>query len=306
MDRPPDGPAALPTRRTSPAGTTALARHGHLAGTLASPRDIAVRRAARRRRRTTTADERPGAARCAARSRSGATRRSRPHAQRARRVRRALSTPAADRRGRRSPTACCARTRCAARRRRPPTTRPADGPPRAATTSPAPSCCAGRPRRAAGSLPATRARHAAGRRHRPRPAPVPAAQRRPVLTVYGAAQLDLSASSTRASRRRPGPPTACSSSVFLAGGVDSLSVLAPVGDPQLPRPAAPARAPGLERDAVRRGRAPALASRPPRRWPTLHGEGKSTVMPAIGYDHPDQSHFTRATSGRSAPSTRAC
>src|SRR5438876_308323 len=25
---------------------------------------------------------------------------------------------------------------------------------------------------------------------------------------------------------------------------------------------------------------------------TLHGEGKVTVFPAIGYDHPDQSHFT--------------
>ena len=25
---------------------------------------------------------------------------------------------------------------------------------------------------------------------------------------------------------------------------------------------------------------------------TLHGEGKVTVMPAIGYDDPNQSHFT--------------
>ena len=32
-------------------------------------------------------------------------------------------------------------------------------------------------------------------------------------------------------------------------------------------------------------------TRRPRRSPTLHAEGKVSVLPAVGYEHPDQSHF---------------
>ena len=79
-------------------------------------------------------------------------------------------------------------------------------------------------------------------------------------------------------------------SVFLAGGVDSLSLLAPVGDPQLPE-----LRPKL---ALADSEGTPFAEDGRLHWhpsadgfSTLHGEGKVTVMPAIGYEHPDQSHF---------------
>ena len=80
-------------------------------------------------------------------------------------------------------------------------------------------------------------------------------------------------------------------SVFLDGGIDSLSVLAPVGDTSYRTCARSWRS---ARRRARRSREDArLAWHPsPRPLATLHGEGKLTVMPAIGYDHPDQSHFT--------------
>ncbi len=80
-------------------------------------------------------------------------------------------------------------------------------------------------------------------------------------------------------------------SVFLDGGADSLSLLAPVEDP-LYRSLRP-----------RLGLAPAAGTAfledPSLMWhpslaplAQLHGEGKVNVMPGIGYDHPNQSHFT--------------
>ena len=80
-------------------------------------------------------------------------------------------------------------------------------------------------------------------------------------------------------------------SVFLDGGADALSLLAPNGDPlygklrprlQIPAGAGPAFA---EDDTL--SWHPALAP-----LAQLHGEGKVNVMPGIGYDHPNQSHFT--------------
>jgi uncharacterized protein (DUF1501 family) len=80
-------------------------------------------------------------------------------------------------------------------------------------------------------------------------------------------------------------------SVFMDGGADSLSILFPAGDDRY------------------RGYRPKLALTPDKGTPftedprlfwhsaaaslaTLHGEQKLTVMPAVGYTHPDQSHFT--------------
>ena len=80
-------------------------------------------------------------------------------------------------------------------------------------------------------------------------------------------------------------------SVFLDGGADSLSMLFPAGDPlyRKLRPAARAARPAGRRSP----RTTACAGTPrSRRSPTLHGEGKVGVLPAIGYDHPNQSHFT--------------
>ena len=81
-------------------------------------------------------------------------------------------------------------------------------------------------------------------------------------------------------------------SVFFDGGIDALSVLAPVGDPRYSqlRPNL-ALSPGEPAPRSARTRAcswhPAAAG-----LATLHGEGKVSAFPAIGYDHPDQSHFT--------------
>jgi uncharacterized protein (DUF1501 family) len=78
--------------------------------------------------------------------------------------------------------------------------------------------------------------------------------------------------------------------VFLAGGIDSVSFLAPTEDATYrrlrPRLALP---PGTGTPFREDGRlrwhssAAALAG--------LHAEGKVSVLPAVGYEHPDQSHF---------------
>jgi uncharacterized protein (DUF1501 family) len=80
-------------------------------------------------------------------------------------------------------------------------------------------------------------------------------------------------------------------SVFLSGGADTLSVLFPAGDPLYRK-----FRPGLGLDP---SGATAFAEDQRLFWhpsatslATLHTEGKVTVLPAIGYDHPDKSHFT--------------
>jgi uncharacterized protein (DUF1501 family) len=78
--------------------------------------------------------------------------------------------------------------------------------------------------------------------------------------------------------------------VFLDGGCDGLSVLAPVGDPAYRR-----LRPTL---GLRDGQGTPFTEDPRLRWhpaagalAQLHAEGKLSVLPAVGYDHPDQSHF---------------
>ena len=92
-------------------------------------------------------------------------------------------------------------------------------------------------------------------------------------------------------RRRPPQPVLVS--IFLPGGLDSLSLLAPVGDARYAVAAPDARA-GAERHAPTcSARTTALHWHPsaaPLR--DLHVAGKVTVMPAIGYDDANQSHFT--------------
>ncbi len=80
-------------------------------------------------------------------------------------------------------------------------------------------------------------------------------------------------------------------SVFLAGGVDALSLLAPTGhaDYATLRPTlkiAPDAADALPGD-------PSLQWHPNARpLRDLHAAGKLTVLPAVGYSDPNQSHFT--------------
>ncbi len=82
------------------------------------------------------------------------------------------------------------------------------------------------------------------------------------LSVYGAGRLGLTSrvlgdGVAQAAALGPAPVLV---SVFLAGGIDSLSMLAPVADPLVPQASADARGLALDVTAVRRGSASALAS----------------------------------------------
>ncbi|HEV7751102.1 MAG TPA: DUF1501 domain-containing protein [Baekduia sp.] len=110
------------------------------------------------------------------------------------------------------------------------------------------------------------------------------------LAVYGGSRLGAQAFDEGIAQAAGGNDRVLVS-VFLGGGMDGMSVLAPVGDAKYAglRPTLK-----LAPDATR-----AFAEDPSLQWApaadslrTLHGEGKVTVLPAIGYDHPNQSHFT--------------
>ncbi|HEY6761536.1 MAG TPA: DUF1501 domain-containing protein [Baekduia sp.] len=110
------------------------------------------------------------------------------------------------------------------------------------------------------------------------------------LAVYGGSKLGLDAFEEGIANAATDPSRVLVS-VFLGGGMDGLSVLAPVGDPKYAalRPtlaAAPDGTRAFAEDPTLQWTAAADALR------ALHGEGKVSVMPAIGYDHPNQSHFT--------------
>src|SRR3954452_25120396 len=112
------------------------------------------------------------------------------------------------------------------------------------------------------------------------------------LSVYGASRLgldQLEAGVAQAAGPVGGAPVLVN--VFLPGGVDSLSVLAPVGDSRY-RTLRPTL-------ALNGGEGAAFAEDARLMWhpaaaglAQLHAEGKVSVLPAVGYDHPDQSHFT--------------
>jgi uncharacterized protein (DUF1501 family) len=111
------------------------------------------------------------------------------------------------------------------------------------------------------------------------------------LGVYGGAALSgraLEEGIAQAAAAKTGPTLV---SVFLAGGADSLSVLFPAGDPQYyalrPRLALPQSAGTPFAEDGRLRWHPAAAG-----LAQLHAEGKVSVVPAIGYDHSDKSHFT--------------
>ena len=111
------------------------------------------------------------------------------------------------------------------------------------------------------------------------------------MSVYGAGRLGLMDFEEGVARAATAPGQRVLLSVFMPGGVDSLSLLAPVGDSQYA-----ALRPSLALDG---GSTSPFAEDAGLHWHpsaeplrTLHEEGKVTVFPAIGYDHPDQSHFT--------------
>jgi uncharacterized protein (DUF1501 family) len=109
------------------------------------------------------------------------------------------------------------------------------------------------------------------------------------LAVYGASKIPISAFDTGIAQAAQGDKVLIS--VFFEGGIDAMSVLAPVGDPRY----------ATLRPTLRQTENPGLSfSEDPRlQWhpgaaslQTLHEEGKVSAFPAIGYEHPDQSHFT--------------
>jgi uncharacterized protein (DUF1501 family) len=111
------------------------------------------------------------------------------------------------------------------------------------------------------------------------------------LAVYGAGALRLPLFEDgilEAAEAAPAQPVLVS--IFLDGGADSLSLLAPVGDPDYrrlrPRLALPDSGLAFTEDPRLRWHPSAAALR------TLHLEGKLTVLPTVGYTDADQSHFT--------------
>jgi uncharacterized protein (DUF1501 family) len=111
-----------------------------------------------------------------------------------------------------------------------------------------------------------------------------------VMSIYGASRLNLNAFEEGIARAAAGPPQPILVSVFLNGGIDSLSVLAPLGDAKYRelRPTlalTEAETTPFSEDGRLRWH-PSAAS-----LATLHAEGKLSVLPSVGYDHPDQSHF---------------
>jgi uncharacterized protein (DUF1501 family) len=111
------------------------------------------------------------------------------------------------------------------------------------------------------------------------------------VAVYGAGALSLPLFEDgvlEAAEAAPNQPVLVS--LFLDGGVDSLSLLAPLGDPDYrrlrPKLALPDSGLAFTEDARLRWHPSAAPLR------TLHLEGKLTVLPTVGYTDADQSHFT--------------
>jgi len=109
------------------------------------------------------------------------------------------------------------------------------------------------------------------------------------LAVYGGSRLGISAFDEGIAAAATAAPGRVLVSVFLEGGADGMSILSPQGDP-LYRTLRPKLALSGGTAFAEDGRLfwhPAAAG-----LTQLYGEQKVTVMPAVGYSHPDQSHFT--------------
>jgi uncharacterized protein (DUF1501 family) len=116
-----------------------------------------------------------------------------------------------------------------------------------------------------------------------------------LVSVYGAERLGLTGRllgdgiARAATAQSPSSPVLVS--VFLEGGIDALSVLAPAGDTLYrklrPTLAVPLSAGTQFTEDQRLRWHPAATS-----FAKLHDAGKVTVFPGIGYTSPDMSHFT--------------
>jgi len=112
-----------------------------------------------------------------------------------------------------------------------------------------------------------------------------------MLSVYGAGKWGPRGLTEGIAEAATTPPGRILVSVYVAGGWDALSVLAPTGDPLY---AAKRPTLALAPDATRSFSEDAQLQWHPSTdgLRTLHGEGKLSVIPGIGYSSPNQSHFT--------------
>jgi uncharacterized protein (DUF1501 family) len=111
------------------------------------------------------------------------------------------------------------------------------------------------------------------------------------LSVYGAGKLAPGAFEEGIAQAAALPDRPVLISIFMSGGADGLNILAPTEDPEYQR-----RRPGIKLSSAG---TLALAGSDSLRWhpamsgiKALHDAGKVVVAPAIGYDSPNQSHFT--------------
>jgi uncharacterized protein (DUF1501 family) len=113
------------------------------------------------------------------------------------------------------------------------------------------------------------------------------------LSVYGAGRLlEPAAFEAGIAQAASVPAGRVIVSVYLQGGIDSMSVLAPVGDPLYHQ--------YRQSLGLSAGTGPAFTEDPALMWhplasglAQLHAEGKVGAMPTIGYTDPmNQSHFT--------------
>ena len=111
------------------------------------------------------------------------------------------------------------------------------------------------------------------------------------MAVYGANKLGWDAFEEGIAAAAQAPDQPVLVSVFLEGGADSLSMMAPTGHARYEVLRPNLRL--LPTDGT------AFAEDPSLRWhpsasglATLHGEGKVSVFPSIGYTDANQSHFT--------------
>jgi uncharacterized protein (DUF1501 family) len=111
------------------------------------------------------------------------------------------------------------------------------------------------------------------------------------LAVYGLDKVSFGLLDDGIANAASGPAGRVLVSVFLQGGTDALSLLYPADDATYrklrPTLALPASAGPAFAEDTRLHWHPSLSP-----IAKLHGEGKVAVMPSIGYEHADQSHFT--------------
>ena len=114
-----------------------------------------------------------------------------------------------------------------------------------------------------------------------------------VLSVYGATKLPFEALEAGIAHADPADKVLVS--IFFDGGIDSLNVMAPIDNPtyQSLRPnlalnSSPTLVQPDTDPLTRLWWHPSAATK----MDTLRQEGKLGILPAIGYDDPNQSHFT--------------